>query len=1110
MKASFRFFHLIALIAILGLAVFGQTSNGNIAGTVTDEKQAVIPGATVNIKNISTGFTRTDVTNTDGRFRFSEIPPGGYEITVEAKGFAKLIRTGIGLLSNQDAVVELSMRPGDVAEVVTVTEDAPLMNSTTPEVSTRFDERRLSELPIAPNRNVMNVLLSVPGVSQLGSGQTGFANGISFSSNGGRVRSNNFMIDGQDVNDPSVAGGQIPLNNPDAFQEVRITTNQFLPEFGRNSGSVINFIGKSGTNNFHGSAFFFHNNQRLNSCSNLDKTVTNPAGGWCNENSSTSSQYAPFRSENQYGFTIGGPVMLPSWGEGGPRLYDGKDKTHFFFDWQNWTDRQLGSGFTLTGAPTQAGRDILQAAAGTLPQVQALLNFVPAGAANGTNASFVRNGNTYVVPLGNLTGSSSFTYDDNQGSVRIDQRLNGNNQLYGRYRWGNNDTNGTGQVTPPGLTTFTSNKTSAAVVVWNSVLNSSMTNELRLGYSRYDSTTGAVDSSSETIPSLEISQLGMLGFNAAANRTAIGLAVNLPQFRINNTYQVQDSISIVKGNHSFKFGADLKWMQVKSFFFPTVRGLLRYSTLQTFIDDNADQAASINKPLTGGDTVGFYTWNEWYLFAQDQWQITPNFTLSYGIRYENPGDSFKYLKELNQRILAVNNNNPGFVYDPVPQTDTNNWMPRIGFNWNPRTSENGVIGFITGGDKLVLRGGYARSYDANFINLNLNVFSSFPFVAAITMSPVNAFASIPTVQPNLSAPLLLTRTVVGEDFRAPSSDQFSLEIQRELTRDTVFKVGYVGTRGRGLFQSLDGNPRRQNLTLATCPANGIVVNGVVTDTCRVDPTRGVIRLRANAAESDYHSLQTSIEKRFSRGFSAGLHYTFSSFMDTASETFNPSGGEVAVAQDSFNIAAERARSSYDRPHRLTGNFVFELPWYRDQRGAVGHLLGGWQLNSFFTIQSGAPFTVLMGSDPAGVLSGISGLIGTAIRPNYNPNNSTSLIGLSIPEIRSMCGTPITTPSSAVNYCPNLFSVFTATTGRTGNVGRNTLRADGIENVDFGIMKNTRITESVRLQIRADMFNVLNHRNFGIPTATLNSSAFLNQWATNGGNRRIILGARLVF
>jgi hypothetical protein len=264
----------------------------------------------------------------------------------------------------------------------------------------------------------------------------------------------------------------------------------------------------------------------------------------------------------------------------------------------------------------------------------------------------------------------------------------------------------------------------------------------------------------------------------------------------------------------------------------------------------------------------------------------------------------------------------------------------------------------------------------------------------------------------------------------------------------------------------------------------------------------VIRLRGNRANSIYNALQASLDKRLSRNFSAGVNYTYSSFIDTASETFNPSNAEVAVAQDSFNLEGDRARSSFDRPHRLSGNVVYELPFFRDQRGVAGKLLGGIQVNSFFTVQSGAPFTVLNGSDPAGALSGIDGLVGNAIRPNLASNLDISR--MSIIQLRASCGTAI-----VGNTCPGLFTVVTAAQ-RVGNVGRNTLRANSLRLVDFGIIKNTRITETIRFQIRADMFNVLNTRNFGVPEGRINAPNFLNQWATNGGNRRIILGARLVF
>ena len=599
---------------------------------------------------------------------------------------------------------------------------------------------------------------------------------------------------------------------------------------------------------------------------------------------------------------------------------------------------------------------------------------------------------------------------------------------------------------------------------------------------------------SETIPSLEIPGLGMNGFNAAASRTAIGLAVNLPQFRTNDTYQVKDDLSIVSGNHTMKFGVDLRRTDVKSFFFPTVRGRLVYSSpatppgqptnIQNFIDDIA-QTATINLPLAGGDTIGFYRWYEYYFYGQDEWRIRPNFTLTYGLRYEYPGDSFKFLKDLNQRILAANGNNQAFALNPVPQTDTNNWMPRIGFNWNPQTSSRGILGFITGGDKLVIRGGYARSYDANFININLNVASSFPFVAAQNVAVNGAFVNLQnTTVPNVGQPNRLVRTVVSEDFRAPASDQFSLEMQRELTRDSVLRVGYVRTRGTGLFQTVDGNPCTPGLNCRGTNFGN-----------RINPNLETIRLRTNSGSSTYDALQVSFDKRLSNNFSAGFHYTWSAFIDDGSEIFNPSSAEVAVAQDSFDRRSERARSSYDRPHRFTGNFVYELPFYRSQQGFAGKFLGGWQVNSGFTLQSGAPFTVFLGSDPACAVCGIDGLVGNPVRPNLN--TTLDLSSMTIREIREAGGAALFRGLDPGQ--------------RVGNAGRNILRADGIVNVDIGIMKNTRITERVRAQIRADMFNAFNLRNYGIPTATITAGAnFLNEGATNGGNRRVILGVRLVF
>jgi hypothetical protein len=1098
--------HLLVMLVVLlcvALSASAQSTTGSISGTVQDEKEAALPNATVTARNVETNTSRTAQTNEEGRYNFVNLPVGAYEVTVEAANFSKYIQTGITLLLNQTAVVDVTMKLGGVNEIVTVTENAALLNTTNAEVSTRFDSKRLSELPIATNRSVYNVALSAPGVSQTVSGQAQFASGIGFSANGGRTRSNNFMIDGQDNNDFGVAGATVGLNNPDLIQEVRLVTNQFSAEFGRNSSAVFNAITKNGTNEYHGSAFLFHNDNALNACSNLDK-----AAGFCSPPGTTGpnkTEKRPFRIENQAGFTLGGPLHLPRFGEGGPAIYNGRDKTFFFFSLQRWWDRQLGSGFTINGVPNDAGRAALQAGAGGRPQVAALLRFLPTtnGACTGTAAAcaprtFTANGQTFSVPIGSLTSSTSGQLNDWQQSIRIDHNISRKHTIFGRYIFQDQDQTGSGQATPPGLSQDSLTRSQAVNVSLNSLLTSHVVNELRTAYLRQGQLFTGADPTASEIPSVEITALGLTGFNAAANRTAIGLAVNYPQFATRQTYQLQDNLSISRGNHQWKFGVDIRRNQLKQFFVPTIRGRLAYGSLQRFIDDIAD-SASINKPLRGGQEITYYDWHDVFAYGMDEWKVRPNFTLTLGLRYESPGQPIADLAQINDRIVQAAGGDERFRFTPVPKRDNNNFQPRVGFNWNPRTSEDGVLGFLTGGDKLVVRGGYAVTHDYAFTNIASNIASAFPFLAAVDLPTTpqaggpgvaNAFTTLPTIQGATGLnPNRLVRTIVASDFRSPYYQQFSLETQREFTRDLVMRIGYVGTKGTALFQSIDGNPRR--IGTATCAESD-------ADTCRVNQIQGPIRLRANAASSIYHSMQLSLEKRLSRGFSAGAHYTWSSFIDTASEIFNPSGAEVAVSQDSFDRSSERARSSFDRPHRFTGNVVYELPFFRDQSGFAGHILGGWQMNSFFTFQSGSPFTVLQGTDPAGTLSGISGLVGNSIRPNLN--TTLPLGSMSVEEIRLAAGA-----AGAASF----FTPVTAAQ-RVGNAGRNILRTDGINRVDFGILKNTRITESQRIQIRADFFNVSNTRDFGVPEGRINNANFLNQWGTNGGNRRIIVGLRYVF
>jgi outer membrane receptor protein involved in Fe transport len=1083
MKSAKASLLLIAFFVCASYSVLGQTT-GSVSGEIKDEKQSILTNATVTLRNIETNNTRTAQTNGEGRYRFTSVTVGEYEVIVEAPGFAKHVQSGITLDLNQQASVDVTMKPGGVTEVVNVVENAAMLNTTSSEVGTRFDNRRLAELPIATNRNVYNIALSAPGVSQLQSNQAAFTNGINYSANGGRLRSNNFLLDGQDNNDFGVAGAAVQLNNPDLIQEVRLVTNQFSAEYGRNSSSVFNAITKSGTNQYHGSAFWFHNDNSLNACSNLNK-----AGGFCNKAATDPSRKkAPFRVENQTGFTLGGPLTLPRFGEGGPSTISGKDRTFFFFSLQRWWDRRLGQGVTIQGVPTEAGRQVLQAQAGTRPQVQALLGFLPAAqAANGSSRTFTIGANTFTVPLGSLTGSSSFLFNDWQSSFRVDHRLNNNHTLNARYIYQDQDTVGAGQSTPSGYESANVSRNQGLNLSLSSVLSSRMVNEARVAFLRAASATVAADLRAEAIPSIQITDLGIQGLNAGSTRTAIGLAANLPQASFRNTYQVQDNLSYTSGNHGLKFGVDVRRNQLHQLFKPTTRGHLVYASLNNFVNDIAN--VQINRDLPGVARVLHLDWHDFFAFGQDEWKVTPHFTLTLGLRYENPGQPITDLVQFNDPVFAASGNDPRYRVRPIPKRDSNNYEPRVGFNWNPQTSNDGMTGFITGGDKLVIRGGYSRTHDYAYTNIALNIWSSFPFVAAFNLTNVTgAFATYKTLPVN---PATFTRTQVTPDFQAPTYDSFNLEVQREINNDLVFRVGYVGSKGSGLFESIDGNPVRFRTDLATSTTNPPV---------RTDPLTGPIRLRANSGNSIYHSMQASMEKRLSRGFSAGVHFTWSTFIDSMSEIFNNSPAEIALAQDPYNRRLDRGRSSYDRPLRLAGNVVYELPYYRDQRGFAGHLLGGWQLNSNFNFQSGAPFSPLNPSDISGTLGGLASAVGIATRANLNTNLPVS--SMSVEELFGARGVV----SAAGN---SLFRALVAGE-RVGSAGRNILRADGLNNVDFGILKSIRLSESQRLQLRADLFNVTNTRDFGTPNAIVTSPGFLNQWDTDGGNRRVIVAIRYVF
>jgi len=1037
------------IFAWVAFTCSAQVTTGEILGLVLDPSSAAIPQAAVVVLNLETNATRKVSSDQEGRFRIPQLAVGAYEVTVEKVGFAKYVQGPIILQLNQDADLRIRLELAGTVEKVTVTSDAPLINTTNAEVGVNFDRKRISELPLAPNRNIVNLALSVAGVSQLQAGQSANIGISPLAVNGMRVRSNNFMIDGQDANWVQTSGLGQPINNPDIVAEFRLLSNQFAPEYGRAAGSVVNIVTKSGTNRFHGSTFWFHNDNHLNSRSNLDKLAGHAS--------------APFRTENQFGGTLGGPIV--------------RDKTFFFGSLQRWTDRRLRSGVSFDGAPTEEGRSLLNSLAGDRPTIRALLEHLPPAQAPvaGLSAPLTIAGRSIAVPLGTLTGSSNIRFDDWQASARVDHRFNDRHTLGGRYLLDDRFNTGDGQVTPPGLTQVQLRRAQLASVFVNSTLARAVFHELRLSYHRVASQITATDPAGQRIPSIEVRELGLTG-TVGPTRTAIGLATDLPRLPFSDNYQFQQTVGVLRGSHSMKFGVDFRRQDFAILFRSGLRGILVYNTLQDLVDDVA-QTARIISPLPGGEPWQYYKYYDYFFFLQDEWRIRPSFTLTYGIRYESPGNQFESLREVNQRVVAAAGGDQRFALAPIPSRDTNNWAPRLGFNYR-LPQGRGPLRLLTGDGKLVLRGGYSRTYDNVYISHNLNGANQFPFLKTDNL-PARTPNSWETLRraallPVTGDPNLLTRIVVVRNYRSPFAEQFALQLQRELRKDWALSVAYIGTKGTALLDGVDGNP--------TVPGSG--------GRQRVDPTQGVITLRCNCTSSIYHSLQTSLEKRLARNFSMAAHYTWSSFIDGASDILNPSPtGEIGIAQDSFNRRADRARSAFDRPHRLAVNGVLELPFYRGQKGA-GKVLGGWQLSGFLTLQSGAPFAALDGADPGFRLSGLASTV------RANVNTSLDLARMTVEEIVRAGGRSLFSRVSAANPL--------------GNLGRNILRSSGISSLDLGLSKNTKLLESHILQFRAEFYNTPNTRIFGIPDGTVSSASFLNQWGTDGGNRRILLGLRYVF
>jgi hypothetical protein len=1153
---------LAAVLVVLPTPVTAQVANGSISGSLVDPQGAAVPDATVVAVNQETNRDVTTTSDSAGQFRLSLLQPGRYRVEISRQGFRKVVFDNLDVAVGADrGLGTVKMEIGEVSATVEVSSAPPLLENTEAQVTNAYTAQDISTfVGVLENQGLDMVALTVPGVVN-NRDLFGFANsnGVTFSVNGLRGRNNDQQLDGQNNNDNSVTGPALTLSDPEFVGEYQIITGNFGAEYGRNSGSVVNIITKSGSNIVHGSVYGTESNSALNALSSNQKAfegLTKPA-----------------RFNDEFtGGTIGGPLWV--------------DHVFFFggFDNEIVSQRQVFS--TGASTPTPNGIATMVACYGNTPSLQALQKFGPYAIAGGgptpVNPSLVDLANCPGVEMGGIqrtlpTGSKSYNFP-----IKLDIQT-AKNHFYGRYLYNrstffNADSFVSGSNSPAAAG-YPNNVPSLAqdyAFSWSRTLSTRMSNEFRATYGRINVQFGG-NSIGNTVPGQ--GGLDQALANVLFNSTSLlpfGPATNAPQGRIVNTYQAQDNWTYLLGRHSLKAGVNFTYQRSPNKFLPNDNGQWRFSSWDTFGSDTPNRIR-----IASGNPVLDFREKDTFIYFGDDFKVKNNLTLNLGITwsyYGQPANLFHDRTVKNQASStplwnpALPASVTTFPSIPAP---TNSWGPSVGFAWTPSRA-----GRLTGNGKTVIRGGYRLSYDPPFYNIYLNIASAAPNVLLNTLTGATARANQLQASPlgpaNRAqlAPFLLTgvfdprsfnETSIAPNFGPQKVHEWSLGIQRELRPNAVLEVRYVGNHALDLFQSINGNPEIAGLaanfpslvpagdTPCTTPqvvlGPGQTVNPALG---RANCALGIVRDRTNTGYSDYNGLQTELRvNNLWHQLTMKAAYTFSKTTDNATEIFASGGGgsTQAFSQSQVNFTGqEHGISGIDIPHNFSVTLTEDLPMFRAQHGLVGHVLGGWVVSGTYFIASGQPYTASQsglnfGSGGGAFQSTLTSpydnpfnaaFVGAdgALRPfSGNPAAPASSVGiyagdacsiLGVTGTEAFCNPAIATSlislnaanaTGAATVVTNKDVRFIANTAQStavfgtpfGNVGRNTLRDYWTNIGNFALFKNFKIKERTTLTWHMSMQNVFNHPNFAsidpfIDDAGLTSefTGFANPRVQNGG------------
>jgi hypothetical protein len=1097
-------------IFLMSAMLVGQTFRGTILGTVTDPSGLVVAGATVKVRNVATGLERNTTTSGDGSYSIPELPIGSFTVAISQPGFQTSITTNVEVNVATERRVDVQLKTGQVTQMVEVSGgDLPQIETTSNDLGGVLTSKSVEDLPVN-GRDYTKLIFLNPGVAgspdQITDSPGSFGE---FSMNGARGRSNNYLLDGTDMNDgyrndPAINQGGVfavpsailPIG---AVAEMKVLSN-FQPEYGRNAGAVVNIVTKSGTNALHGELFEYFRNNALD------------ARNYFN---TTDERRAPFHN-NQFGGALGGPIV--------------KDKTFFFMDYEG--QRETVGTVTLACVPESPspGGGPLKPSDASNPVIASLIaqhNPWPAaniagkhsnntGCPDGPNASLI------TPSLNNLSSVIG----------KIDHSFNQNNILTGRYFFGDSTqsfplalTASGGQL--PGFNTVTPTRVQLVSLSYVHTFGTNMVNELRYGWNRFvegffpqdqsfhpssvglcaqsptspGSTTcpevGGAHDSGLPILLVSVTPTGASSFFAQPGTTS-----GDPRSRVDSNNQLIENFSWKLGKHDLKAGFEFRRTSIQQHFNKYFRGRLRFRTLSDFLAGNLRDGFQYS-----GNSLRHTSENGYGLYFQDSFRLSPQLTVNYGLRWD-------YYGVVNEK----NNLFANFLvssFDPISDTGTGSYT-QVGTSGLSRLYEPDYKDFsprasiawdVTGKGKTVVRVGGGLFYDAFSQDIFLG---HLPYPAYYAPGPAYGFfgpspitsAYNPGTTIAQGQPLFGPSDcqswecdifAVDRHIKTPYMENYNLNIQQQLNSKTTLQVAYVGSQGHRLFRFYDINQPTE-ATITACDLGTLAAcagPAKIRSAPRPFGTVGAVDAiyifqEKSTGKSNYNSLQISYKVNGWRGITSALNYVYSKSLDNSSDS-EDFVVNAAQPQDSNNPQREYGPSNFNIPHRLTWVFAYELP---KMGGSMQGLKNGWGFESTVSLQSGQPFTLnYNGEDDysgGGEFYDRPDVVGPIVYHKRNPYNFLDLTAFAMP-----CTFDPNNPNGGV---AGAASDCKPGTRHYGNLGRNSLVGPTYKQWDFALYKSTAIGERLKVQFRAEFFNVLNHPNFSSPLLP----AFIADPASNLG------------